>query len=537
MAYAEKRGRGPASWRVRYKCPDGTWATESGFETKKAALVWGREQEAQVRRGLWADPEAGEITVDDWIKQWLSVQDVGISTMDTREYLIRRFIRPKWGLRKLNSLAVEEIAAWERGLPAEEHVSIRTAKDARSLLCTILGDAVAARPPLILYNPALRPRNRGRKTGKRIVISPPRAWATPLEALLIAERAALLSGQDDDFTMVITIAYTGIRWGEAIGLEGEFILPELINLEWQLREINGKFYRLPPKDDSYRSTNWEPGIPIDLPPFLGTLLASAPSGGRCRCERLHDGSARYRFTGPDGGHYRRSDYARRVFRPACDGRYPSEKGKPGRLVVVDTATWPGQPVAAWPPVVGGMPFEPPSGRGNAKLINGNDSGRCPTCGRSFPRRTDGGLITHKSRSEPCPGSGGPPLEDPALAVWLPIKPKLTPHGLRHSHKTWMIEDGVPEILAEIRLGHDVPGMRGLYSHVSNRMRDELKEALQARWDESLRARAVFAPTSAVPTLDKLLTPIREGDRRGPCSQGNRTPPASPCRWITPGLSG
>jgi hypothetical protein len=40
-----------------------------------------------------------------------------------------------------------------------------------------------------------------------------------LEALLLAERAALLTGRDQDFTMVLTIGYTGLRWGEVIGLE------------------------------------------------------------------------------------------------------------------------------------------------------------------------------------------------------------------------------------------------------------------------------------------------------------------------------
>ena len=29
-------------------------------------------------------------------------------------------------------------------------------------------------------------------------------------------------------------------------------------------------------------------------------------------------------------------------------------------------------------------------------------------------------------------------------------------------------------------------MRGLYAHASDRMRDDLKEALQARWEDSLR---------------------------------------------------
>src|ERR1700728_447664 len=75
-------------------------------------------------------------------------------------------------------------------------------------------------------------------------------------------------------------------------------------------------------------------------------------------------------------------------------------------------------------------------------------------------------------------------EDAPLACWLPVKFALTPHGLRHSHRTWMAEDGISEILAEQRLGHEVPGMRGLYTHASDRMRAELAAALQARWEQS-----------------------------------------------------
>jgi hypothetical protein len=72
----------------------------------------------------------------------------------------------------------------------------------------------------------------------------------------------------------------------------------------------------------------------------------------------------------------------------------------------------------------------------------------------------------------------------------------------------MAEDGIPEILAEQRLGHQVPGMRGLYTHVSGRMRDDLKHALQARWEDSLRGRAAIGPRSPVPLLDGLLAPLR-----------------------------
>jgi hypothetical protein len=51
-------------------------------------------------------------------------------------------------------------------------------------------------------------------------------------------------------------------------------------------------------------------------------------------------------------------------------------------------------------------------------------------------------------------------------------------------------------------------MRGLYAHASQRMRDELTAALQARWEESLPERTAVDPRSPVPLLDNLLAPYR-----------------------------
>jgi hypothetical protein len=70
------------------------------------------------------------------------------------------------------------------------------------------------------------------------------------------------------------------------------------------------------------------------------------------------------------------------------------------------------------------------------------------------------------------------------------------------------EDGIPEILAEQRLGHQVPGMRGLYAHASQRMRDELTAALQHQWEQSLRERGALDPHSPIQLLDNLLAPFR-----------------------------
>ncbi len=93
----------------------------------------------------------------------------------------------------------------------------------------------------------------------------------------------------------------------------------------------------------------------------------------------------------------------------------------------------------------------------------------------------------------------------------------------------MAEDGIPEILAEQRLGHEVPGMRGLYAHASDRMRDDLKAALQARWEDSLRARTAIAPHSPVPLLDELLAPIQAQTRARTRGRVDQMRPSVTCR--------
>ena len=68
----------------------------------------------------------------------------------------------------------------------------------------------------------------------------------------------------------------------------------------------------------------------------------------------------------------------------------------------------------------------------------------------------------------------------------------------------MDEDRIADVLKSERMGHEVPGMRGVYSHVSDAMRAELQAALQERWAAALRERAQLSPRSIVPVVDALL---------------------------------
>ena len=68
----------------------------------------------------------------------------------------------------------------------------------------------------------------------------------------------------------------------------------------------------------------------------------------------------------------------------------------------------------------------------------------------------------------------------------PTAPGLTFHGLRHSHKTWLITDGIPEIAQALRLGHVLQNkVQETYSHLAQAVEDRLLHALQDRWEKAI----------------------------------------------------
>ncbi|AGZ39592.1 tyrosine-type recombinase/integrase [Actinoplanes friuliensis] len=463
MAYAEKRG---GLWRARWRGPDGTLESEPGFQTEKAALKYGRDQEAAIRARRYVDPRGGRMTVTEWVNIWFPALDLEPSTLDSYRYLLEVFVLPEFGDSTLMSLTNEGIAKWEMKL-VKSGYSKKTASNARGALSTTLGDAV---PRYIPLNPAAKSKGKGRKGSSRIerIEKESKVWASPLQTLLIAERAAIISGLDATFIADITIQYTGCRWSEMLALPPELIHDDAIDVHWKLYELNGRFYRGRPKDGSMRT--------VATPPFLNGLLSHHLSSKvplKCSCvPQLDDkdgiswctGDA-YTFLTAEGRHYRRSNFSERVFRPAADGWYPRRSDKRDRMpVLVDYRhPWPGKPLPPWPAVEAGQEYVAPQGRGR-------------------PRVT----------------------EDSRLASWLPVLPGLTPHGQRHGYQTWLDEDGIPYVAQSQQMGHEVPGMRGVYSHVTDRMLNEVRDALQQRWLAALKMRATLSPTSAVPSLNAAL---------------------------------
>lgn len=205
MAFAEKRGN---LYRSRWRGPSGKLESKPGF-AKRDAENYGNDQEAAIRGGTYVDPRAGQITLTEWVNRWFPAQDLEPSTLADYRNRIEVRILPAFGDSPLGSLTEESIAAWERDLVKDGYAR-STARAARTLLATILSDAI---PRYIQAIPAARRRGKGRKGLRRVerLERSEKVWPSPLQALLVAERCAALSGHGAEFVMMVTAAYTGMR--------------------------------------------------------------------------------------------------------------------------------------------------------------------------------------------------------------------------------------------------------------------------------------------------------------------------------------
>ncbi len=469
MAYAEKRGRGSRIYYIaRYSDGQGKWPSVKGadgkavrYKTKREAKKAAEDAEADVRGGRWQAPNAGKETFGQWANVWYSRQDLASRTMGNYRSALETSLLPYFQDDPLVDISPDTVGKWERHMRSQGYKP-DTIRTYRGVLSVVLADAAAPPENKIDFNPVPKPRGRGRRAGKARHRAPEKPIVDPLGALLIAERCAVLSGRDDEFVLVIALSYTGARWAELVGLERPYLRGTVLRIEQQLEELDdGTWERCAPKDDSRRD--------VDLPDFLAALLAQQASATRapreelCSCYRptkdtpAHPGGAHV-FTGrinrrrdPRNAlvpvrapHWRRSGFESMIFKPAAEGWYPPKAPRPRRPVPVLAGPFPGIPVR----------------------------------GRNYIERS--------------------------TACWLPIAEGLTPHLLRHSHKTWINEDRIDAKLSHERFGHEMGGMGARYSHVTDSMRSELCEALTARWEAALDARLKISASSPVAVLDELL---------------------------------
>ncbi|MGW5642217.1 tyrosine-type recombinase/integrase [Saccharopolyspora sp. NPDC003752] len=506
MGYAENRGN---YFRARFKIASGRYGTvrdASGvtakFRTKREAETAANDEEAKIRSGGWRDPSAGRITFGAYVRRWYATQDLAASTMQNYRRHIEEHLLPEFEHHALADISTADVDGWERK-ERERGYAVSSIKTWRGTLHLMLADAVEEK--LIGANPATKRRGRGKRAGRSSDRGPEKVITTPLGLLLIAERAALLSGRDDEFVAVVLAGFTGLRWGELVGLETHFVRSTSVRIEWQLYELDtGELLRCPPKDDSYRT--------IDTPPWLSRLVSdhiaqTAPAP--CPC---HGRTYVFRGFGTANGATGRpgarlADVARRA--GVSTGTVSNVLNRP-TAVAEDTRTRVEKAIADLGYVRGvGAPAPAPHWRrtGFATWLFQ------PAATGWYPKKSPQPARPVPVLAEPWPGvpARGRGAHGRADACWLPIAPGLTPHGLRHTHKTLMEELGTPPVLADERIGHTDGSVQRRYTHVTAGMRTRLAEGLTQHWEAALDARLAMSSGSPVAVLDELLR-ARAGSR-------------------------
>ncbi|HLK76950.1 MAG TPA: LacI family DNA-binding transcriptional regulator [Streptosporangiaceae bacterium] len=498
MAYAERVPSAAGGyWRGRFKDPEGRYLTvrdEYGevvrFGKKGDAKQAAEDRESDVRNGRWRDPAAGRITFAEWANEWYAGLDLAPSTMANIPWHLQLHLLPAFGTKALADIDAAMIAKWERAERAAGAMpaSIRTW---RGTLHTCLEDAVGTH---IGVNPATRKRGRGKRSGRKSGNRGPEKVITDeLGALLIAERMGILSGRDDEFVMVITAFWNALRLGELIGLEKAYARPQALRVEWQLHEVEGDLLRCSPKDESYGT--------LDQPPFLSRLLAAHIRDTRpqpCPCH----GQA-YVFRGM--------------------GR---TRGPQGRVTLQDVAAVAGVSATVIAAVAGGKGRVGADTRAHVEKVikaMGYERPAVPEGPAWHWRRSSFEELFTAAASGWFPPSSPLPRRPVPLAgdwpgtrvrgrnaqgraefCWLPVAEGLTPHGLRHSQKTWMEQARIHEVLSEDRLRHEIPGISGTYRHVTPAMRADLLQAMTRAWEAALDERREMSPQSPVAALAALL---------------------------------
>lgn len=215
MGWSEKRGN---TWRARWRRPDGTYDSESGFLTEAQADAHWQEQETDVRRGDYFDPRHGDITMAAWAAQWLEAINVAPSSEEGYRKRLRAKILPRWGDWPLSGITTSAIRIWEKQLRAS--VSKNYADAVMLVFRLLLEDAVSDR--LIKESP-IPPvnRRRGRYTAPP---RPEKVIGTAEQVLQLAENARQVWGLPG-YAFILTKAYCGLRQGELYGLRREWCYP------------------------------------------------------------------------------------------------------------------------------------------------------------------------------------------------------------------------------------------------------------------------------------------------------------------------
>lgn len=94
--FGSVRRRSSGRWQSSYWHEGRLHAAPQTFATKSDALAYLSITEADIRRGAWIDPLAGQVTLAEYAIEWLSRRpELAVRTAELYRYLLDRHVLPR----------------------------------------------------------------------------------------------------------------------------------------------------------------------------------------------------------------------------------------------------------------------------------------------------------------------------------------------------------------------------------------------------------------------------------------------------------
>jgi integrase len=264
---------GATLYAVRYRQPNNKSTWKRGFTTQRDAKAFANTIETDKIRSEFISASNAKVTVGRLGLEWLDRQrghlkPSGFAVMETAW---RLRVEPRWGdvaVGNIKPTAVQQwVTALGRGTTDVKPVGASVVRRTHYVLWSILADAVSDH--VLVRNPATASK---RGTGRREGVKLPAATRKRPSYLTHQQVARLATASGDYEALVLTLAYCGLRWGEALGLRIRDLdmLRRRASVAENAVQSGSRIYTGTPKTHKQRE--------VPLPGFLVTHLARQCAG-------------------------------------------------------------------------------------------------------------------------------------------------------------------------------------------------------------------------------------------------------------------
>lgn len=264
MAWAEKLPSG--KYRALYRDARGKRRSAGTYTHKAEAVRKAGAAEEKARRQEWRNPDAAKRTWGDWCEAWWPSRTVEESTLIADKGRLDRYLTPKWADWPLGAITRHEVKVW-RGELRDGGASNSLINRCVALLSVSLSAALDAE--VIEVNPLIRFPKLPEPPPKHQRLSP--AGYQKLLDQMPTERDRLI---------VMSLASTGLRWGELAGLHRA-----RVDFDQHVAHVRETFAERAGVMKAYPKGKRERTVPV--PDWLCAIWADLPHEGQtCGVEHV-----------------------------------------------------------------------------------------------------------------------------------------------------------------------------------------------------------------------------------------------------------